>query len=253
MATALYAMAINFDVTTDSGLAHLDNYLLTRSFITGHRPSRDDVTVFSAIAPPPRADGRFLNLSRWYAHIDSIVRATFPGAAQGVTFGRAGAGAALPPPVDVGPAIRTFPDAALENGDDSPRDSFGEFEQSRDSDDVEALAALAAAVGAGEAQAGDATPLASRGRSSILLEVKPWDDETDMEALERAVRAVELPGLQWGASRLEPVAFRINKLQIMMTIDDDLVSPDFVIEHHLTAEPANEHIQSCDIVACNKI
>lgn len=38
-----------------------------------------------------------------------------------------------------------------------------------------------------------------------------------------------------------------------MTIDDDLVSPDNLIEENLTAEPANEHIQSCDIVAWNKI
>lgn len=39
----------------------------------------------------------------------------------------------------------------------------------------------------------------------------------------------------------------------MLTIVDDLVSVDELIEDHLTAEPANEHIQSCDIVAFNKI
>ncbi|KAF3771476.1 Elongation factor 1-delta [Nymphaea thermarum] len=39
----------------------------------------------------------------------------------------------------------------------------------------------------------------------------------------------------------------------MMTIVDDLVSVDTLIEEHLTVEPANEYIQSCDIVAFNKI
>lgn len=38
-----------------------------------------------------------------------------------------------------------------------------------------------------------------------------------------------------------------------MTIVDDLVSVDDLIEEHLTAEPVNEYVQSCDIVAFNKI
>lgn len=38
-----------------------------------------------------------------------------------------------------------------------------------------------------------------------------------------------------------------------MTIVDDLVSVDSVIEEHLTVEPINEYVQSCDIVAFNKI
>jgi len=39
----------------------------------------------------------------------------------------------------------------------------------------------------------------------------------------------------------------------MMTIVDDLVSVDNLIEDHLTSEPNNEYIQSVDIVAFNKI
>jgi elongation factor 1-beta len=50
-----------------------------------------------------------------------------------------------------------------------------------------------------------------------------------------------------------PVGYGIKKLQIMMTIIDDLVSVDTLIEDHLCVEPANEYIQSCDIVAFNKI
>ncbi|KAL2924396.1 Elongation factor 1-beta 1 [Bienertia sinuspersici] len=91
------------------------------------------------------------------------------------------------------------------------------------------------------------------GKSSILLDVKPWDDETDMKKLEETVRSVQMEGLTWGASKLVPVGFGIKKLTIMMTIIDDLVSVDDLIEDHLTSEPANEYIQSCDIVAFNKI
>lgn len=45
----------------------------------------------------------------------------------------------------------------------------------------------------------------------------------------------------------------IKKLSIMMTIGDNEVSVDNLIEDFLTSEPNNEYIQSCDIVAFNKI
>ncbi|GKC84584.1 elongation factor 1-delta-like protein [Tanacetum coccineum] len=68
----------------------------------------------------------------------------------------------------------------------------------------------------------------------ILLDVKLWDDETDMQKLEEAVRGVQMEGLTWGASKLVPVGFGMKKLQIMMTIVDDLVSVDAIIEDKLT-------------------
>ena len=55
------------------------------------------------------------------------------------------------------------------------------------------------------------------------------------------------------AAKLVSVGYGIKKLQIMMTIVDDLVSVDNLIEDHFDVEPANEYIQSCDIVAFNKI
>uniref|UniRef100_A0A0E0JRD7 Translation elongation factor EF1B beta/delta subunit guanine nucleotide exchange domain-containing protein n=1 Tax=Oryza punctata TaxID=4537 RepID=A0A0E0JRD7_ORYPU len=91
------------------------------------------------------------------------------------------------------------------------------------------------------------------GKSSVLLDVKPWDDGTDMKKLEEAVRSVQMEGLTWGASKLVPVGYGIKKLQIMLTIVDDLVFVDSLIEEHQTEEPINEYAQSCDIVAFNKI
>lgn len=54
-------------------------------------------------------------------------------------------------------------------------------------------------------------------------------------------------------AKLVPVGYGIKKLHIMLTIVDDLVSVDDMIEDYLTAEPINEYVQSCDIVAFNKI
>lgn len=38
-------------------------------------------------------------------------------------------------------------------------------------------------------------------KSSIVLDVKPWDDETDMKAMEEKVRTIVKEGLVWGACK----------------------------------------------------
>eukprot|EP00124_Ichthyophonus_hoferi_P002968 Ihof_evm1s230 gene=Ihof_evmTU1s230 len=39
-------------------------------------------------------------------------------------------------------------------------------------------------------------------KSEIMMDVKPWDDETDMKELEKCVRSIECDGLLWGGSKL---------------------------------------------------
>lgn len=39
-------------------------------------------------------------------------------------------------------------------------------------------------------------------KSNIILDVKPWDDETDMKEMEAAVRKIEMDGLLWGAGKM---------------------------------------------------
>jgi elongation factor 1-beta len=58
----------------------------------------------------------------------------------------------------------------------------------------------------------------------VTLDVKPWDDETDMKQLEAGVRSVEKDGLVWGASKLVPVGFGVSKLQITLVVEDEKVS-----------------------------
>ena len=38
------------------------------------------------------------------------------------------------------------------------------------------------------------------------------------------VRAIAMDGLVWGASKIEPMAFGINKLQICAVVEDDKVA-----------------------------
>ncbi|XP_066121573.1 elongation factor 1-delta isoform X1 [Saccopteryx bilineata] len=87
-------------------------------------------------------------------------------------------------------------------------------------------------------------------KSSILLDVKPWDDETDMAQLEACVRSVQMDGLTWGGSKLVPVGYGIRKLQIQCVVEDDKVGTDLLEEEITKFE---EHVQSVDIAAFNKI
>ncbi|XP_077964096.1 eukaryotic translation elongation factor 1 delta b (guanine nucleotide exchange protein) isoform X4 [Gasterosteus aculeatus] len=87
-------------------------------------------------------------------------------------------------------------------------------------------------------------------KSSILLDVKPWDDETDMVKLEECVRSVVADGLLWGTSKLVPVGYGIKKLQIACVVEDDKVGTDLLEEEITKFE---DYIQSVDVAAFNKI
>ncbi|KAI4384509.1 hypothetical protein MLD38_002655 [Melastoma candidum] len=231
------SMAATFhDLGSAAGLKKLDEYLLTRSYITGYQASKDDITVHAACLQPPPAE--FVNVSRWYNHIEALLRISgVSGEGAGVTIkGGASVEAVATPPVA---DVKT---ASAADDDDDDVDLFGEETEEEKKAAEERAAAVKASAKKKES-----------GKSSVLLDVKPWDDETDMKKLEEAVRSVQMEGLLWGASKLVPVGYGIKKLQIMLTIVDDLVSVDTLIEEHLTEEPINEYVQSCDIVAFNKI
>lgn len=87
-------------------------------------------------------------------------------------------------------------------------------------------------------------------KSNIILDVKPWDDETDMKQMENTVRQIKLDGLLWGAAKLVPLAFGIHKLQISCVVEDDKVSIDWLTEE---IEKNEDFVQSVDIAAFNKI
>ncbi|KAJ6760904.1 RIPENING REGULATED PROTEIN DDTFR10-LIKE [Salix purpurea] len=187
-------MAVTFyDLTSAAGLKKLDDFLLSRSYISGYQASKDDLTVYSALSSAPSAE--YVNVSRWYTHIDALLRIS------GVESEGCGVVVKGAAPITE-EAIATPPSTETKAAEDD------------DDDDL--------------------------GKSSVLMDVKPWDDETDMKKLEEAVRSVQMEGLLWGASKLVPVGYGIKKMTIMLTIVDDLVSVDTLIEERLTVEPINE-------------
>uniref|UniRef100_A0A5S6R4M9 Translation elongation factor EF1B beta/delta subunit guanine nucleotide exchange domain-containing protein n=1 Tax=Trichuris muris TaxID=70415 RepID=A0A5S6R4M9_TRIMR len=136
--------------------------------------------------------------------------------------------------------------AAPQTGkDDEDVDLFGTDEESEDEEKEKIRKERLMAYEAKKSK----KPVAAA-KSSVILEVKPWDDETDMKEMESRVRSIEMDGLVWGASKLVPVGYGIKKLQIMCVVEDDKVSLEVLSEQ---IEAFEDFVQSVDIAAFNKI
>lgn len=195
-------------------------------FILRFTPSQADVTVFTALGKAP--DAKYLSISRWYRHIASF------SAQEKKAWG----GSACPMQAGAKPTV------AAAAADDDDVDLFGSDEE----DDEEAEKLKAERVKAYSEKKSKKPALIAK--SSILFDVKPWDDETDMAEMEKNVRTVLMDGMLWGASKLVPVGYGIKKLQIMCVIEDDKVSVDELQEK---IEGFEDFVQSVDIAAFNKI
>uniref|UniRef100_A0A3B4ZFB3 Eukaryotic translation elongation factor 1 beta 2 n=1 Tax=Stegastes partitus TaxID=144197 RepID=A0A3B4ZFB3_9TELE len=134
--------------------------------------------------------------------------------------------------------------AAKDDDDDDDIDLFG----SDDEEDAEAARLKEERLAEYAAKKAKKPTLIAK--SSILLDVKPWDDETDMAKLEECVRSIQMDGLVWGQSKLVPVGYGIKKLQIGCVVEDDKVGTD-ILEEHITA--FEDFVQSMDVAAFNKI
>lgn len=215
------------DLKSRAGLEALNCFLADKSYIEGFQPSQADVVVFGAMSGAPSAD--LPHALRWYNHIKSYGsdKTSFPGVGKPIdSYGPAGA-----------------PPAAKDDDDDFGDDLFGSDDESEEEDEekkkrLEAYAAKKAKKPGVIA------------KSSLLIDVKPWDDETDMKELEKCVRTIEMDGLLWGAAKLIPVGYGIKKLQINAVIEDDKISTDD-LEDKITG--FEEYVQSMDIAAFNKI
>ncbi|CAH3025968.1 unnamed protein product [Porites evermanni] len=191
-------------------------------------PSQGDTVVYEALSGVPPSD--LPHALRWYNHITSFgeEKAKFPGVKKDLqSYG-------------AGPATN-----GTAKNDDDDFDLFGSDSEEETEEDRKRKEEREQAY-----KAKKATKKAVIAKSSLLIDVKPWDDETDMKEVERLVRTIEADGLVWGASKLVPLAYGIKKLQINCVIEDDKISTDFLEEEITKFE---DLVQSMDIAAFNKI
>lgn len=131
--------------------------------------------------------------------------------------------------------------AAAAAADDDEVDLFGSDED--EEEDEENKRIKAERVAEYEKKKAAKGPRAAA-KSVVTFDVKPWDDETDMAALEKSVRSIEKDGLVWGASKLVAVGYGVRKLQITIVVEDDKISLDDLQEQ---VQEFEDYVQSTDI------
>ncbi|TNY22419.1 elongation factor 1-beta [Rhodotorula diobovata] len=201
-----------------------------------YTPSQADVAVFKALPSAPDA-ATYPHTARWYKHIQS-----YEAEHETLAGDASKAYTAYGPSTSAAAPAAAAPAAA----DDDDLDLFGSSDEEVDPE-AEALKQKRLA----EYAAKKANKPKTIAKSLVTLDVKPWDDETDMAALEAFVRSIEKPGLVWGLSKLVPVGYGVKKLQMTVVIEDDLVSLDELQEQ--IGEEGEEWIQSSDVAAMAKI
>jgi elongation factor 1-beta len=230
------------DVSTKA--TALESKLQGKRFLGGDKPSADDVKEFEALLGAGN-----LGLFRWVKHMASFTAAERQawGAPVKIVKAPEANAAAASKPAAAAPAPKKAaapaPKKAAAAAADDEMDLFGEETE-------EELAAKEKKKADDKAKAEKKKKDAPIAKSSILMDIKPWEAETDLEALAAKLKAIERDGLVWGAHKLVPVAYGVKKLQILIIIEDDKVSGDDIEEMISQFE---DDVQSQDIVAWNKI
>lgn len=204
-----------------ASVEELNKKLTDFPYVSGYSPSQEDV---KALASLPAKYDQFVHVKRWAKHMTSFSDAekkAFPGA----------------------PAAAAAP-ASKGGDDDDDFDLFGDDDE--DSEAVEKAKKERADKMAAEKKGAKPAVVA---KSTVVLDVKVWDDETDLKEVENQVRAIQKDGLLWGAAALKPLAFGINKLQIVCVVEDEKISIDQLTEQIEELEL----VQSTDIAAFQKI
>jgi len=210
---------------TPKGLGELNKHLADRSYIEGYTPSPTDVEVFKQLTAEPSA-AKAPHVARWYQHI-----AFFPEAERS-SWGSAAAASSAAAPA-----------AAAKSDDDF--DLFADEDDSAHEAEIERRAQ--------EQLAKTTAKHAAQGvimKSAIVLDVKPWEDTTDLVELERLIRAITMDGLEWKAAKLVPIGYGIKKLAISCHVEDAKVSVDDIQEK---IQEFEDFVQSTDVATFTKL
>ncbi|KAJ3123026.1 Translation elongation factor 1 beta [Nowakowskiella sp. JEL0407] len=208
-----------------AGLAVLNSFLEDKSYIEGYTATQADVAVFEAVKTAPSAT-EYPYAARWFSHIKSFAeKQKLPGTKKAASA--------------YGPAS-----AAPAEEEEEDVDLFGS------DDEVDEEAERIKAQRLAEYQEKKKAKPKPAAKSMVILDVKPWDDETDMKLLEDGVRAITMDGLVWGTSKLVAVGYGIKKLQITCVVEDDKVGVDDLSDQITGLE---DYVQSVDVAAFNKL
>ena len=215
----------------------LEGQLKNQQWVCGQAPTAADKEAFEALKTQNIRPDQHPHTFAWFCLVSKFsdgIKNTWPagGAAKGGDKGGKKGG-------------KKEEKAAAKNDDDD-LDLFGD-----DNEDDKAAAAEAKAK-AEAAKAGKKEKKPVIAQSIVLFEVKPLDDETNLDDVAaRIINEIKLDGCYWKTEyKKEPIAFGIFKLIIGVTVEDEKVSVDDLVER---IEGFDDMVQSVEIAAFNKI
>ena len=222
-------MAPSFDLSSASGLSAFNDFLATRSYVSGYAFSSDDAALF-AECPAPFRDSH-PHVFRWYLHIAHLV-----GMPQVI------AAKATQPPAE----------AQEEKKEEEDNDDFDmgwdDDEEEEEEDSGSKSMSRAERIKAAQ----DAKKKKNVGRTQVILDIKPSEIEVDLNQLWRDICATPINGVTWGEGfEIEPVAFGICKLVMSCVMVDDEVGMDDITE--AIENTFEDLVQSVDVAAMNKV
>ncbi|KAJ3294160.1 1,2-dihydroxy-3-keto-5-methylthiopentene dioxygenase [Rhizoclosmatium sp. JEL0117] len=238
-------------------LTLLNTHLRDHTYLVGEDITLADITVsltllnFYRMVFDAKFRAAFKNVDRWFLtlvnqpeFVNVIGKVELLGAAAATPV------AAKPatPAAAVSPAKKAAPAPAPAKKAADEDEDFDLFADDDEEEDAEKAALVAKRLE--EYNAKKALKPKTIAKSMVILDVKPWDDETDMKALEADVRSIAMDGLVWGTSKLVAIGYGIKKLQITAVVEDDKVGVDDLSDQITGFE---DYVQSVDVASFNKL
>jgi len=216
------------NLDSDVGLKSLNTHLATRSYIEGYTVSSSDASVLSQLKS--KVDGsKYPHVARWQNHISYFT----PTVRSSWTASVAGTSTA----------------AAAEEEDDDDFITSLDDDEDEDGEGEDPAQAIIARKNAEREAAKRATKGVSNAKSSVILDIKPEDSDTNLDELLTQIKEIQKEGLTWGGHEYIPVAYGIKKIRLICVVVDELVSIDDLQE----AIQDIDGVQSTDIQAFNKL
>jgi len=195
------------------GLQALNDYLESRSYISGYSASAEDARTFALVSNNiHRAD--YPHVARWASHIAALIAAH----------------KLQPVFVEVEekeePAAEEEAAAEEAAAEEAKEEAGGDdvFSFDDDGGDDDAAALIAKKKKEEEDKKKKAAKERPPAKSTVVMDVKPLEEDTDLGQLEAQIKAITKEGLVWGAKcERVPVAYGIFNLRVLCTIVDDLL------------------------------
>jgi elongation factor 1-beta len=213
----------------------LNKHLETRTYVTEYQLTDDDITAFATLKSLPNPSTQ-KHAYRWAIHIAALT---------GKHIGAATDAAPAAAPT----SAKKEDDMSLFDDDDDEDEETRAATKAR-----QERMALAKKLkedkdaASGKVKKDKEKPVE---KSLVVLEVKPWEADTDLKMVWGLIKEFQQEGLTWGESyKLEPVAYGIMKLVMTCSIVDSLVLMDDITDK---IESLEDYVQSVQVASMNKI